>query len=110
MTKNTLNARLYATVGRGVRDVSMNDSGELVFTMTDGKKINLGAITGRDTLPIATKELLGAIKAGAGLTIDENGLLSVNTANKAEKDNTKPITSGAVYMELGNIEVLLEKI
>ncbi|GFI61262.1 hypothetical protein IMSAG049_00419 [Clostridiales bacterium] len=107
--KNTLNAKLYATVGRGVRSARISD-GELIFTMTDGNEINLGAITGRETLPIATKNLLGGIKAGNGLIIAEDGLLSVDTAERVEKDNTKPITSGAVHMEMGNIEVLLKKI
>ena len=31
-------------------------------------------------------------------------------ANKAEEDNTKPITSAAVYNEIGNINILLDKI
>lgn len=40
----------------------------------------------------------------------ENGILSVNTAKKMEKDNTLPITSAAVYVEVGNINALLETI
>ena len=40
----------------------------------------------------------------------ENGILSVNTADAAEKDNTLPITSAAVAIEVGNIEVLLATI
>ncbi len=39
-----------------------------------------------------------------------NGILSVNTADRAEEDNTLPITSAAVYTEIGNINVLLETI
>lgn len=37
-----------------------------------------------------------------------NGILNVNTANAAEQDNTLPITSAAVHMEIGNIAILLE--
>ena len=37
----------------------------------------------------------------------ENGVLGVNTADSAEADNTLPITSAAVYTQIGNIEVLL---
>lgn len=36
-----------------------------------------------------------------------DGVLSVNTANTAEADNTLPITSAAVHTTVGNIEILL---
>lgn len=36
-----------------------------------------------------------------------NGVLSVNTAQDVEQDNTLPITSAAVYTEVGNINALL---
>lgn len=48
---------------------------------------------------------------GAGLLLDEETkTVSVNVANDAEKDNTLPITSAAVYTELGNIDALLQTI
>lgn len=50
------------------------------------------------------------VKAGNGLSMAEDGTLSVDTADKAEKDNTKPITSAGVYMEIGNINALLATI
>lgn len=37
----------------------------------------------------------------------EDGVLNVNTAEAVEEDNTRPVTSAAVYMQLGNIEALL---
>lgn len=40
----------------------------------------------------------------------ENGILSVNTTNDMEQDNTLPITSAGVYATVGNIEVLLKTI
>lgn len=40
----------------------------------------------------------------------ENGILSVDTAPNVEQDNTKPITSAAVYTEVGNINALLSLI
>lgn len=49
------------------------------------------------------------IKTDETLTL-ENGVLSVNTAKDAEEDNTLPITSAAVYAEIGNIDVLLKTI
>lgn len=46
---------------------------------------------------------------GDGLKL-ENNVLSVDTADKVEQDNTKPVTSAAVHMEIGNIETLLQRI
>jgi|GEM_PF-710562 len=40
----------------------------------------------------------------------EDGILSVNTADKVEEDNTLPVTSAAVYTEVGNINALLATI
>ena len=40
----------------------------------------------------------------------ENGILSVNTTNDVEQDNTLPITSAGVFSVVGNIEALLKTI
>ena len=40
----------------------------------------------------------------------EDGVLSVNTTDRVEEDNTQPVTSAAVYTEVGNINALLETI
>ena len=40
----------------------------------------------------------------------EDGVLSVNTAKKVEANNTLPVTSAAVHVTVGNIEVLLNTI
>ena len=55
----------------------------------------------------ATTENLGRIKVGSNLKIDEHGVLSVDTTDQVEQDNTKPVTSAAVYVQLGNVEALL---
>jgi hypothetical protein len=48
---------------------------------------------------------------GNGLKLEEStNTLSVDVANKAEQDNTKPISSSAVNTIIGNINVLLETI
>lgn len=48
---------------------------------------------------------------GNGLKLEEStNTLSVDVANKAEQDNTKPISSSAVNTIVGNINVLLETI
>ena len=45
-------------------------------------------------------------KIGDGLKVVE-GTLMVDTANVVEEDNTRPVTSAAVFVEIGNIEALL---
>lgn len=48
---------------------------------------------------------------GEGLKLDTStGTLSVDTATAVEPSNTKPITSAAVYTEVGNINALLATI
>lgn len=47
-------------------------------------------------------------RIGSGLKLDPaTHTLSVDAADAAEQDNTKPITSAAVYAEVGNINALL---
>lgn len=52
---------------------------------------------------------------GVQFTTDEtlslkDGVLSVNTAQEPEPDNTLPITSAAVHTAVGNIEIILQTI
>ena len=52
---------------------------------------------------------------GVQFTTDEtlslkDGVLSVNTAQQPEPDNTLPITSAAVHTTVGNIEIILQTI
>ena len=50
-----------------------------------------------------------SFKVDETLTL-ENGILSVNTTDKVEQDNTQPITSAGVFAEIGNINALLSTI
>lgn len=53
----------------------------------------------------------GGYNIGPGLKLDaETNTLSVDTADAVEKDNTNPVTSAAVYAEVGNINALLATI
>lgn len=70
------------------------------FAETDGKPTYDGKALGGGA---------GGYAIGDGLKV-ENGKLSVDTATAAEQDNTKPITSGAVYTAVGNINALLATI
>lgn len=55
----------------------------------------------------ASAEKLGGVRVGPNLKINENGVLSVDTADAVEEDNTRPITAAAVHTTVGNIEILL---
>lgn len=76
-----------------------------------------GELVGRVVIPRSTggatewSELLNKPfeTIGTGLKV-EDGALMVDTTNKMEQDNTKPITSAAVYTEVGNINALLATI
>ena len=53
----------------------------------------------------------GGYTIGDGLKLDAaTNTISVDTAAAVEKDNTKPVTSAAVYTEVGNINALLATI
>lgn len=49
------------------------------------------------------------MEVGYGLKV-ENGVLMVDAAEAVEEDNTLPVTSAAVYVEVGNINALLATI
>ena len=73
------------------------------FTATFETTIN----TGTGSWPEITGKPFEHI--GDGLKV-ESGTLKVDVANDAEKDNTRPISSAAVYTEIGNIDILLQTI
>lgn len=56
---------------------------------------------------IATTEKAGIVTVGKNLSITKDGVLSVDTTDNAEQDNTKPITSAGVNLVVGNINALL---
>ncbi len=49
------------------------------------------------------------VEIGSGLKLEGN-VLSVDTADNVEEDNTKPVTSAAVYTVVGNINAILEQL
>lgn len=62
-----------------------------------------------ETGRLFTQPGAGGYEIGDGLKVVE-GKLKVDTADAVQKDNTRPVTSAAVFTEVGNIEVLLAKI
>ena len=61
-------------------------------------------------VPIMSESVAGIAKVGDNLRIDAAGRLSVDTTDTVMEDNTKPITSAAVHVVLGNIEAILDTI
>lgn len=53
----------------------------------------------------------GYYTIGAGLLLDEaTNTLSVDVADSLQQDNTRPVTSAAVFTTVGNIDALLATI
>lgn len=75
----------------------------------DGKTLSTNDFT--DEYKSKIDNMKSFYKVGHGLLFDEStNTLSVDVVNDAEEDNTKPITSAAVYTEIGNINSLLHTI
>lgn len=81
---------------------TIEDAGKSIVVSEDGTKYVLKKITGGG----GSGE---SYEIGDGLKVVD-GTLMVDTVNDVEEDNTKPITSGAVYTTVGNIDALLQLI
>lgn len=89
-------AQLQKQIG-DLDDLKTYNKGNLVDAINEAR--NSGGGTG------------GGYNIGDGLKLDaDTNTLSVDTADKVEQDNTKPVTSAAVYTEVGNINALLATI
>lgn len=68
------------------------------------------SMSGSEAVSLSLKT--GAVQTGGSLSIGhglkwESGALCVDCADAVETDNTLPVTSAAVAVEVGNIAVLL---
>ena len=94
-TSPTVEERLRADMGN-LADLTTEDKSSLVAAINEVRQTGGGGT---------------AYTIGHGLKLDaETNTLSVDTADKMEQDNTLPITSAAVYVEVGNINALLKTI
>ena len=91
----TVEEQLRADMGN-LADLTTEDKSSLVAAINEVRQTGGGGT---------------AYTIGHGLKLDANtNTLSVDTADKMEQDNTLPITSAAVYVEVGNINALLKTI
>ena len=97
----------FPTIPPTVEEQLRADMGDLADLTTEDKSSLVAAINEvRQTGGGGT-----AYTIGHGLKLDaKTNTLSVDTADKMEQDNTLPITSAAVYVEVGNINALLKTI
>lgn len=90
----TVAPHLMLASPNGLHKLTVDDNGNV---LVDGKSVGGGGG--------------GGYQIGPGLKLDsETNTLSVDTADTIQKDNTKPVTSAAVYTEVGNINALLATI
>ena len=96
--------------GTGIDHIDVNSDNSLTIYYTDGTNettnpltITSGSVDWNSVLNKPFNEIGDNLKV-------VNGRLSVDTTSLMEQDNTKPITSGGVYVVVGNINALLEAI
>lgn len=90
--------------------VTQLDEDTIQFDFT-GSKPNMPAVAPVTVELPAGQGSGGNVDFQVGETLKlENGILSVNTTNDMEQDNTLPITSAGVFATVGNIEALLKTI
>jgi hypothetical protein len=118
--KPTYTAKEIGAVASSELSSAVNDalaqakaSGE--FNGRDGTDYVLTDVDRNEIAELAAE--LVDIPEGGGVDFEtdntlklENGILSVNTTNDMEQDNTLPITSAGVFATVGNIEALLKTI
>lgn len=80
-------------------DPAPADTGKSVVVQSDGT-YGLALVQGGGT----------GYNIGHGLKVVDGTTLEVDIAEKVEQDNTLPVTSAAVYVEVGNIDALLQTI
>lgn len=100
-TKTTIPASLGAAIVAGAGSVySVNGmTGDVVLTAED-----VGAATAEQGLPMNGNQGDVLMNSGGGEAV------WVAPASSVEEDNTRPITSAAVFVEVGNINALLATI
>lgn len=112
LEQNPVEAPVQSVNGKtGKVNLTARDVGALHQDASVVKTVNGTAPDSNGNVEITIPDSGG----NANFQVDEtlklkNGILSVNTTNDMEQDNTLPITSAGVFATVGNIESLLKTI
>ncbi len=111
----TMDVRDGIGIARIEKTASVGNVDTYTVTLTDGSDYNFTVTNGTGdggsaNVPLASEDVAGIVRVGRNLEIGADGRLSVVTADAVVQDNTRPITSAAVYTEVGNINALLATI
>ncbi len=60
------------------------------------------------SLPTASSNTLGGVKVGTGLSVDSNGVLSVNVDSVLDTTSTNPVQNKVIAGVIGDINTVLE--
>lgn len=111
--------------GISIKDAYINEDNRLVIKLTDNTEYELGVVVGKDgytpqkgidylndnDIAAIVSKMANTLNFDDTLNFDrKTNTLSVNTAKNVEQDNTKPVTSAAVYTVVGNINAILESL
>lgn len=104
-----------ATGGQGPAGADGVSPSVKVTEIEGGHRITITDATGEHSFDVMNGESGGgggmSYEIGDGLKLNtETSTLSVDTTDKVEENNNKPITSAGVYLEVGNINARLSTI
>ena len=91
---NTVEAELIGTISRGIDSVELTDEGEIIFTMTDGERINIGAVSSLPRRTLVWTEAPTAETVAANVAVIKDV-----TANPGAYD-VRIIAGGSVFPAL----------
>ena len=104
------------TVDSELSDTSINPvQNKVVKNALDGKSDTTHNHDGTylKSVPIATKDTLGVIKVGTGLSVTNDGTLSadaqaVNVTPAITQNSDEAVSSGAVFSRIGNLKFVVK--
>lgn len=112
LEKNPVEAPVQSVNGKiGKVDLTANDVDALPQDAPVVKTVNGTAPDSNGNVEITIPDSGGNVDIQVDETLTlKDGVLSVNTTDQMEQDNTLPMTSAGVYATVGNIEALLKTI
>lgn len=110
---NPIIGEVRAPAGVGIKSIEQTTTS----TAPGGVNVVTVTLTNGETAQFEVRNGYGGTGGGSAeikvdnkTIVQEDGVLRVNTTDKAEADNTQPITSAGVYTIIGNINAILKSI